>query len=186
MSKLDQAKMLLKVKKLQKELQKQIITIEKGDGAVKVEITGEQKIKKIHIDPEYIDLDDIGQLERWVEDAVKDAIAESQKIAAEKMQPMMGMLGDLGLQLMRILPKALEDTVSALSALPGVGPRSAERYAYYLLKADKNTSQTIAKALNDLHDKVTYCKRTFALIEDGQEFSELYTQILKILPLSKF
>ena len=97
MSKLDQAKMLLKVKKLQKELQKQIITIEKGDGAVKVEITGEQKIKKIHIDPEYIDLDDIGQLERWVEDAVKDAIAESQKIAAEKMQPMMGALGDLGL-----------------------------------------------------------------------------------------
>lgn len=97
MSKLDQAKMLLKVKKLQKELQKQIITVEKGEGAVIVEITGEQKIKKIHIDPEYVDLDDIGQLERWVEDAVKDAIAESQKVAAEKMQPMMGMLGDLGL-----------------------------------------------------------------------------------------
>ena len=31
------------------------------------------------------------------EDAVKDAIAQSQKIAAEKMQPMMGALGDLGL-----------------------------------------------------------------------------------------
>lgn len=97
MSRFDQAKMLLKVKKLQKELQKQIITVEKGDGAVKVEITGEQKIKKVHIDPEFVDLDDIGQLERWVEDAVKEAIAESQKLAAEKMQPMMGMLGDLGL-----------------------------------------------------------------------------------------
>ncbi len=97
MSRFDQAKMLLKVKKLQKELQKMIIEVEKGDGAVKVEITGEQKIKKIHIDPEAVDLDDIGQLERWVEEAVKEAIAESQKIAAEKMQPMMGMLGDLGL-----------------------------------------------------------------------------------------
>jgi len=97
MSKFDQAKMLLKVKKLQKELQKQIITVEAGDGAVKVEITGEQKIKKIHIDPEYVDLDDIGQLETWVEDAVKDAIAQSQRVAAEKMQPMMGALGDLGL-----------------------------------------------------------------------------------------
>lgn len=97
MSRLDQAKMLLKVKKLQKELQKEIITIEKGDGAVRVEITGEQKIKRIHIDPEYVDLDDIGQLERWVEDAVKEAIAASQKLAAEKMQPMMGMLGDLGM-----------------------------------------------------------------------------------------
>lgn len=97
MSRFDQAKMLMKVKKLQKELQKMVITVEKGDGAVVVEITGEQKIKKIHIDRDAIDLDDIGQLERWLEDAVKEAISESQKVAAEKMQPMMGALGDLGL-----------------------------------------------------------------------------------------
>lgn len=97
MSRFDQAKMLMKVKKIQKELQNQIIVVETGEGAVKVEITGEQKIKKIHIDPEYVDLDDIEQLERWVEDAVKDAIQESQKIAAEKMQPMMGSLGNLGM-----------------------------------------------------------------------------------------
>jgi nucleoid-associated protein EbfC len=97
MSRFDQAKMLLQMKKLQKELQKMVIRVEQGDGAVAVEITGDQKIKKIHIDPEYVDLDDIGQLERWVEDAVKEAIAESQKTAAEKMQPYMGMLGNLGL-----------------------------------------------------------------------------------------
>jgi nucleoid-associated protein EbfC len=97
MSRFDQAKMLMKVKKIQKELQKQIITIETGDGAVKVEISGEQKLKKIHIDPEYVDLEDIGQLERWLEDAVKEAINESQRIAAEKMQPMMGVLSNLGL-----------------------------------------------------------------------------------------
>jgi DNA-binding YbaB/EbfC family protein len=97
MSRFDQAKMLMRVKKIQKELQKQIITVTEGDGAVKVEITGEQKIKKIHIDPDYVDLKDIGQLERWVEDAVKEAVSQSQKLAAEKMQPMMGALGDLGL-----------------------------------------------------------------------------------------
>lgn len=97
MSRFDQAKMMMQVRKVQKELQKQIITIEKGDGAVRVEITGEQKIKKVHIDPERVDLEDIGELERWVEDAVRDAIQESQKIAAEKMQPMMGALGNLGL-----------------------------------------------------------------------------------------
>jgi DNA-binding YbaB/EbfC family protein len=79
MSKLDQAKMLMKVRKLQKELQKMIIEAEAGEGAVVVEITGEQKIKKIHIDPEFVDLDDIGQLEKWVEEAVKEAIAKSQK-----------------------------------------------------------------------------------------------------------
>jgi len=96
MSRFDQAKMLLKVKKLQKELEKMVIEVEKGDGAVRVEISGDQKIKKIHIDPETVDLDDIGVLERWLEDAVKEAVSMSQKIAAEKMQPMMGALGDLG------------------------------------------------------------------------------------------
>ncbi len=97
MSRFDQAKMLMQARKVQKELQKMIITTEQGEGAVKVEITGEQKIKRVHIDPEFVDLDDIGQLERWVEDAIKEAIAESQKIAAEKMQPLMGALGGLGL-----------------------------------------------------------------------------------------
>jgi DNA-binding YbaB/EbfC family protein len=97
MSKLDQAKMLLKVKKLQKELQKMVIEVKAGEGAVIVEITGEQKIKKIHIDPEYVDLEDIGQLEMWIEEAVKEAINKSQKVAAEKMQPMLGNLGSLGL-----------------------------------------------------------------------------------------
>lgn len=97
MGRFDQAKMLMQVKKIQKDLQKLIITVEAGEGAVKVEINGEQKIKKVHIDPELIDLSDIGELERWVEEAVKDAIQQSQKVAAEKMQPMMGSLGNLGL-----------------------------------------------------------------------------------------
>ena len=97
MSRFDQAKMLMKVKKVQKELQKEIITVETGDGAVKVEITGEQKIKHVKIDPEMIDLEDIAQLEHWIEDAIKGALSQSQKIAAEKMQPFMGALGDLGL-----------------------------------------------------------------------------------------
>jgi len=93
MSRFDQAKMLLKMKKLQKELENEVITVEAGEGAVKVQITGAQKIKKVIIDPEAVDLDDIGQLERWIEDAVRAAVQESQKTAAEKMQPMMGALG---------------------------------------------------------------------------------------------
>ena len=97
MSRLDQAKLVMRAKKIQKELERETLTIEKGDGAVRVEITGEQKIKKIKIDPEAVDLDDIGELERWLEDAVKEAISASQKLAAAKMQPMMGALGDLGL-----------------------------------------------------------------------------------------
>lgn len=96
MSKMDQAKALMQAKKLQSELKKLIIVGEAGDGAVTVEVTGEQKLKKVSIDPDFVDLDDIGQLERWIEDAVKAAMQESQKIAAEKVQPLLGNLGNLG------------------------------------------------------------------------------------------
>ncbi len=97
MSKFDQAKMLMKMRKVQKELQKEIVRAEAGDGAVIVEVNGEMKIKNVTIDPDSVDLNDIGQLENWVEEAVKAAIAQSQKMAAEKMQPMMGGLGNLGM-----------------------------------------------------------------------------------------
>ena len=97
MSRFDQAKAVMQAKKIQKELERHVITVEKGDGAVKIEINGEQKIKKVRIDPEAVDLSDIGQLERWVEDAIKDAVQQSQALAAEKMKPIMGALGDLGL-----------------------------------------------------------------------------------------
>lgn len=97
MSKFDQAKMLMQVKKVQKELKKMVISVEKGDGAVTVDITGEQKIKNVSLDPEQIDFDDIEELEGWITEAVREAISESQRVASEKMQPMMGSLGNLGL-----------------------------------------------------------------------------------------
>lgn len=76
---------------------------------------------------------------------------------------------------MKYIPKALEDAIEALSQLPGVGPRSAERYAHYLLKADSNKSQKIASSLNSLHSGVKQCPKTFALIDSKEHISALYS-----------
>lgn len=94
---LNQAKMVMKLKKAQKELAKEIVEVEAGDGAVTVQVNGELKLKKVTIDPEQIDLDDIAELERWIETAVRDATQKAQEIAAEKMKPLMGGLGNLGM-----------------------------------------------------------------------------------------
>ena len=94
---MDQAKMLMQVKKLQKELAKTVLEVASEDDFVTVQITGEQKIKKISIDPEQVDTDNIGELEETLQEVIKQAIQESQQLAAEKMKPMMGKLGDLGL-----------------------------------------------------------------------------------------
>lgn len=93
----DQAKTLMKLKKAQKELANEIVEVSAGDGAVVVRVTGELKIKKVTIDPERVDLDDIGELEKWIEIATRDAMAKAQEVAAEKMKPLMGGLGNLGL-----------------------------------------------------------------------------------------
>lgn len=76
---------------------------------------------------------------------------------------------------MQILPPALTDVIEALGKLPGVGPRTAERYAYYLVRADPEKAKTLASSLNDLHNSISYCKKTFALVPADQELSDLYT-----------
>lgn len=76
---------------------------------------------------------------------------------------------------MQILPPALTDVIEALGKLPGVGPRTAERYAYYLVRTDPEKAKTLASSLNELHGGIGYCKKTFALVQAGQELSDLYT-----------
>ena len=91
----DQVKMLQQLRKAQKQLGKEIIEVEAGDGAVIVQITGELKIKSIKINPKMVDLDNIEQLEHWIKIAIRDGMAKAQEIAAETMKPLMGGLGNL-------------------------------------------------------------------------------------------
>ena len=76
---------------------------------------------------------------------------------------------------MNVLPPALLDVIEALGSLPGVGPRTAERYAYFLLKNQPDVAKRLSGTVEKLHSGVAYCKKTFALIEAGQEISELYS-----------
>ena len=91
----DQVKMLQQLRKAQKQLGKEIIEVEAGDGAVIVQITGELKIKSVKIDPEMVDLENIEELEHWIEIAVRDGMTKAQEVAAETTKPLMGGLGNL-------------------------------------------------------------------------------------------
>ena len=74
-----------------------------------------------------------------------------------------------------MLPRALTNVIEALGSLPGVGPRTAERYAYYLFKSNSKVSDGIAEALQNLHTGVKSCPVTFALIDADEEVSPLYS-----------
>jgi len=74
-----------------------------------------------------------------------------------------------------LLPPALEKLIEALGILPGVGPRTAERYAYYLVRHDPAKASQLAQALSDLHSNIKYCPKTFALIAASEDVSALYS-----------
>lgn len=76
---------------------------------------------------------------------------------------------------MNVLPPALTNLIEAFGNLPGVGPRTAERYAYFLVKRDPHASNELANGLQQLHNGIAYCRKTFALIPAGETLSNLYT-----------
>lgn len=76
---------------------------------------------------------------------------------------------------MSILPRPLEDLIEQLGKLPGVGPRTAERYALGILKRSAGDAKELAQSLEKLHSSLKTCPKTFALIDSTQDVSSLYS-----------
>jgi len=77
--------------------------------------------------------------------------------------------------LSQLLPSALVNAIDELGRLPGVGARTAERYAYFLLRADANIATKLSSSISQLRDNVKSCPITFALIDADEDVSTLYS-----------
>ncbi len=75
---------------------------------------------------------------------------------------------------MAILPHAFQEIINSLGQLPGVGPRTAERYAYFLFKNPPRAID-LSKDISKLSSKTKLCEVTFALIDNDQQVSPLYS-----------
>lgn len=58
---------------------------------------------------------------------------------------------------MRQYPEPIEKLVNSFTYLPGVGPKTALRFVFYLLKQPKSTIESMARALSDLQSIVVNC-----------------------------
>lgn len=58
---------------------------------------------------------------------------------------------------MSATPKAVSRLIEAFSRLPGIGPKTASRLAYHLLRAGREDAQSLSQALADLHENTTFC-----------------------------
>ena len=63
------------------------------------------------------------------------------------------------------LPEPLERLVQELSRLPGVGPKTAQRLAFHLLRADRQRAESLAQAIADVKARIGYCERCYNIAE---------------------
>jgi recombination protein RecR len=74
-----------------------------------------------------------------------------------------------------MLPKSLSNLIEALGKLPGVGPRTAERYAYYLYKSQGDINEALVFALTNLKSGIRICPVTYELIDEKEKISPIYS-----------
>ena len=72
-----------------------------------------------------------------------------------------------------LLPEPLQKLINAFERLPGIGPKSASRLAFFLLRADASFSDDLAEALTGLKDKVAFCVECFNITMAGRERCEV-------------
>jgi recombination protein RecR len=63
------------------------------------------------------------------------------------------------------LPEALERLIQELSRLPGIGPKTAQRLAFHLLRVDRVRAEALAAAVLDVKARIGYCERCFNIAE---------------------
>jgi recombination protein RecR len=59
----------------------------------------------------------------------------------------------------------VQDLIDELGRLPGIGPKSAQRIAFYLLKLPKEDALRLARVIAEVKDKVSFCERCFNVAE---------------------
>jgi recombination protein RecR len=66
---------------------------------------------------------------------------------------------------MQPLAEPVSQLIDALSALPGIGPKTASRLAYYLLRADASVSINLARALENMKANTLFCSNCFNIAD---------------------
>ena len=72
-----------------------------------------------------------------------------------------------------LLPESIQSLINSLERLPGIGPKSASRLAFYLLRATDEVSQDLATALANLKANTAFCQECFNITEAGRELCEI-------------
>jgi recombination protein RecR len=72
-----------------------------------------------------------------------------------------------------MLPDPIQNLITSLERLPGIGPKTASRLAFYLLRAPEEVSGQLAEALTDIKTRIAFCQECFNITSAGREHCEI-------------
>jgi len=72
-----------------------------------------------------------------------------------------------------LLPEPVQKLIDSLSRLPGIGPKTASRLAFFLLRSPDDLSQELALSLQELKASIVYCQRCFNITTSGRSECEI-------------
>jgi recombination protein RecR len=72
-----------------------------------------------------------------------------------------------------MLPDPIQNLVLALERLPGIGPKTASRLAFFLLRAPEEVSGQLAEALTDIKTRIAFCQECFNITTAGRARCEI-------------
>jgi recombination protein RecR len=153
--------------KIQEELATETVEATAGGGVVKAVATGQQKLVSVEIDQSAVDPEDVEMLQDLIVVAVNDALGKAQELAAQALGAH-GRDEDSGalLTVMHGTIRPVSRLVEAFARLPGIGPKTAQRLTYFLLRAPVETSRELAEALVEMRENVIFCSRCFNITSD--------------------
>ena len=171
---------------LQAEAAKKKVQATAGGGMVTVEANGKQEILSIKIDREVINPEDAQMLEDLVLAACNEALRQSREMVQAEMSKLTAGLKIPGLglglrsngggvwggaavappQLMAYYPEPVARLIEALQRLPGIGPKTAQRLTFFLLKRPADEVKTLAESLTQLKELIVHCRICFNVTEE--------------------
>ncbi len=159
---MNQAHLMAQVKKMQAEMQKAqeelantVVSGSAAGGAVTVEMSCDQRVKRVTIGKEAVDPDDIETLEDLVTVAVNDALTK----VSEDLAKTNG-FGNRRHENSRVdvtqVASPISRLINELSKLPTIGPKTAARLVFHLLNRPRKEAQSLAEAILAVKDNIRF------------------------------
>src|SRR4030088_3482190 len=163
--------MQAKMAKIQEELGEKTVTGTAGGGVVEVVANGHQKVLSVTLKPEVVDPADVEMLQDLVLAAVNDAMDRARELASKEMGAVTAGIGlppGLMGEDVADVPAALTRVMEELGRLPGIGPKTAQRLSFYILRTPRESVDRLAAALVEVKARIRFCDECFFIAEGAR------------------